>query len=232
MPRYPAVAGDFSKGDTSLARQAGLQKGDRIVSIDSVPVQFYDEMSPLIAAHKGGEVNMVVERNGSQLKLTSKVNEDGKIGIGFLSNEEYEKMGVLSVERKKYTLLQALPAGVLKAFDKLSFYIDQFRLILNPDTGAYKGIGGFKSMGSVFPAYWDWETFWNITAFFSIILAFMNLLPIPALDGGHVIFTLYEMITGRKPSQKVLEVAQVIGMVILFSLLIYANANDFLGWNK
>jgi regulator of sigma E protease len=232
MPRFPAIAGDFPKGDTSLARQAGLQKGDRIVSIDSVPVQFYDEMSPLIAAHKGGEVNLVVERNGSQLSITSNVNEDGKIGIGFLSNEEYEKMGVLSVERKKYTLFQALPAGVLKAFDKLSFYIDQFRLILNPDTGAYKGIGGFKSMGSVFPAHWDWETFWNITAFFSIILAFMNLLPIPALDGGHVIFTLYEMITGRKPSQKVLEVAQVIGMVILFSLLIYANANDFLGWNK
>jgi regulator of sigma E protease len=232
MPRFPAIVGDFPKGDTSLAKQAGLMKGDRVVSIDSIPVQFFDEMSPLISTHKGGEVKLVVDRNGTQLALTSKVNEDGKIGVGFLTNEEYEKMGVLSVERKKYSLLQAFPAGVAKAFDKLAFYVGQFRLILNPDTGAYKGIGGFKSMGSIFPAEWDWESFWNITAFFSIILAFMNLLPIPALDGGHVIFTLFEMITGKKPNQKVLEVAQVIGMIILFSLLIYANANDFLGWNK
>jgi regulator of sigma E protease len=110
--------------------------------------------------------------------------------------------------------------------------VDQFKLILNPDTGAYKGVGGFKSMGSIFPETWDWESFWNITAFFSIVLAFMNLLPIPALDGGHVLFTLVEMITKRKPSQKFLEYAQMAGMIILFGLLIYANANDFLGWNK
>lgn len=106
-------------------------------------------------------------------------------------------------------------------------------MILNPETGAYKGLGGFKTMASIFPSTeWDWEAFWKITAFFSIILAFMNLLPIPALDGGHVVFTLVEMITGRKPSDKFLEYAQIVGMVILFALLIYANGNDWFGWGR
>ena len=115
----------------------------------------------------------------------------------------------------------------------MKFYIDQFKKILSPKTGAYKGVGGFKAMGSVFSGYgWDWEHFWTITAFFSIVLAFMNLLPIPALDGGHVLFTLGEMITGRKPSEKFLEYAQIVGMVILFSLMLYANGNDWFGWGR
>jgi regulator of sigma E protease len=232
MPRFPAIVGDFSKGDTSYAFQAGLKKGDRIVSIEGATVEFYDEMIPLISSRKNGEVKILVEREGQQMDVISKVNGDGKVGISFLNNEEYEKMGLLKIEKKEYSLFASIPAGVAKAIDKLVFYVDQFRLILNPDTGAYKGIGGFKSMGSIFPSEWNWESFWNITAFFSIILAFMNLLPIPALDGGHVLFTLFEMITGKKPNQKVLEVAQVIGMILLFGLLIYANANDFLGWNK
>jgi regulator of sigma E protease len=118
------------------------------------------------------------------------------------------------------------------AGSQLKFYIDQFKKIFTPETGAYKGVGGFKSMGSIFPAKWDWESFWNITAFFSIVLAFMNLLPIPALDGGHVVFTLVEMITGRKPSQKFLEYAQIVGMVLLLGLMLYANGNDFFGWGK
>ena len=137
------------------------------------------------------------------------------------------------MDHKKYSLLAAFPAGVKLAGQKLSFYIDQFKKILSPSTGAYKGLGGFKAMASIFPKNsWNWEAFWNITAFFSIILAFMNLLPIPALDGGHVLFTLIEMITGRKPSDKFLEYAQVAGMIILFALLLYANGNDWFGWGK
>ena len=116
---------------------------------------------------------------------------------------------------------------------ELGFYIDQFKKILSPETGAYKGVGGFKSMGSVFSGNgWDWEHFWTITAFFSIVLAFMNLLPIPALDGGHVLFTLIEMITGRKPNDKFLEYAQIVGMVLLLGLMLYANGNDWFGWGK
>ena len=119
------------------------------------------------------------------------------------------------------------------AVDNLVFYIDQFKKILSPETGAYKGVGGFKSMGSIFPKQWgDWQAFWSITAFFSIILAFMNLLPIPALDGGHVVFTLYEMVTGRKPNDKFLEYAQIVGMIFLLGLMVYANGNDWFGWNR
>jgi regulator of sigma E protease len=129
--------------------------------------------------------------------------------------------------------MAALPAGVQKAGYELRDYIDQFKKILDPDTGAYKGVGGFKSMGSIFSgAGWDWESFWRITAFLSIVLAFMNLLPIPALDGGHVMFTLYEIITRRKPSDKFLEYAQVAGMALLLGLMLYANANDWLGWGR
>lgn len=232
LPRVPAIVGKFAKNDTSLAAKAGLKQGDIITAVDGISVQYFDEMSPVISAKKNGSVLLTVNRKGEQMVLTSAVNGEGKIGISILSNDEYAQLGALSIERKKYSLLAAFPAGVTKTFDKLGFYVNQFKLILNPDTGAYKGIGGFKSMGSIFPSEWDWEAFWNITAFFSIVLAFMNLLPIPALDGGHVLFTLVEIITKRKPSEKFLEYAQIVGMVILFGLLIYANANDFLGWNK
>jgi regulator of sigma E protease len=232
MPRVPAVVGKFSNKDTGFAKQAGLEEKDLIIAIDGTPIAFFDEMSPLISTKKNGTVLLTVKRGDAQMVLTSRVNSEGKIGLPVLSNEEYDKMGVLKIERKKYGFFASIPAGITKTFDKLGFYVDQFKLILNPDTGAYKGIGGFKSMGSIFPSEWDWESFWNITAFFSIVLAFMNLLPIPALDGGHVLFTLVEMITKRKPSQKFLEYAQMAGMIILFGLLIYANANDFLGWNK
>ena len=142
-------------------------------------------------------------------------------------------MGIYKFEVKKYGFFAAIPAGVKRAGKELQFYIDQFKKILSPETGAYKGVGGFKAMGSVFSGTeWDWEHFWTITAFFSIILAFMNLLPIPALDGGHVLFTLGEMITGRKPSEKFLEYAQVFGMIILLALMLYANGNDWFGWGK
>jgi regulator of sigma E protease len=161
------------------------------------------------------------------------VSSEGKIGFATIMGlEEYEKYGILKIESKKYGFFEAIPAGVMLAGSQLKFYIDQFKKIFTPETGAYKGVGGFKSMGSIFPAKWDWESFWNITAFFSIVLAFMNLLPIPALDGGHVVFTLVEMITGRKPSQKFLEYAQIVGMVLLLGLMLYANGNDFFGWGK
>ena len=125
-----------------------------------------------------------------------------------------------------FVTLKALYLSVLTVFHPVSSdYIDQFKLILSPETEAYKGVGGFRAMGNVFPGSWDWESFWTITAFFSIVLAFMNLLPIPALDGGHVLFTLIEMITGRKPNQKFLEYAQIVGMVLLLGLMLYANGN-------
>jgi regulator of sigma E protease len=150
-----------------------------------------------------------------------------------MNEDQADSLGILKQETKKYGFLASFPAGVQKTGKQLDFYIQQFKMILNPQTGAYKGLGGFKTMASIFPRTgWDWEAFWNITAFFSIILAFMNLLPIPALDGGHVLFTLIEMISGRKPSDKFLEYAQIAGMVILFALMLFANGNDWFGWGK
>ena len=231
--RIPAYVGEFDKKDTSYGKRAGLKELDKIVAIDSIPVNFYDEMSAILPLYKNKEVTLTVERNGQLQKIVSKVSSEGRIGIPFLETEQYDSLGVYNVVTEKYGFFAAFPAGVRKSGEKLQSYIDQFKLILNPKTGAYKGVGGFKSMGSIFPDQgWDWESFWNITAFLSIILAFMNLLPIPALDGGHVMFTLYEMISGRKPNEKFMEYAQVAGMILLLGLMLYANGNDWFGWNK
>ncbi|HEX7847787.1 MAG TPA: RIP metalloprotease RseP [Chitinophagaceae bacterium] len=230
--RVPAIVGEYEKKDTSYGKQAGLQAFDKIVSVDSVAVQFYDDISPILAKHKNGNVALSIDRGGKMVSLTSKVTADGRIGIPLLEDEQYDSLGVYDVIHTKYGLFAAFPAGVRKAGEKLQSYVDQFKLILNPETESYKAIGGFKAIGSVFPTYWSWEAFWNITAFLSIILAFMNLLPIPALDGGHVMFTLYEIVTRRKPNEKFLEYAQIVGMILLFGLMIYANGNDWFGWGR
>jgi regulator of sigma E protease len=231
VPRVPSVV---KETDSSMAAyQSGIRAGDYILSVNNQPAPFFDELKPAIEAQKNKVVQLAVKRGADSLQFSVPVNAEGKIGFAALNTiEDYEAYGVLKVINRKYGFFEAIPGGVRLAIDQLIFYIDQFKLIFQPETGAYKGVGGFKSMGSIFPATWDWERFWNITAFFSVILAFMNMLPIPALDGGHVVFTLGEMITGRKPSQKFLEVAQVIGMVLLLGLMLYANGNDFFGWGK
>jgi regulator of sigma E protease len=233
MPRIPAYIGEFGAKDTSNGKKAGLRELDKIISIDSLPVTYYDDMSTILAKKKNQQVNLQVVRKGSPMTLTAKVNDEGKIGLPILLFEQYDSLGVLKVETIKYGFWEAIPAGVGMAVDRLKNYIDQFKLIFQPETGAYKGLGGFKSMGSIFPTAWgEWEMFWKLTGFLSIILAFMNLLPIPALDGGHVVFTLAEMITGRKPSDKFLEYAQVVGMVLLLGLMLFANGNDWFGWGR
>ncbi|MBC7627889.1 RIP metalloprotease RseP [Ferruginibacter sp.] len=232
--RRNAIVGDLSDKmfDTMYAKKAGLQRMDKIISVDSVPVTFVDEMGKLVEKKRNDSVTIEVDRNGEKLALRSRVNSDGKIGLPWINLYEMDSLGLIKIDEKKYSLLEAFPAGVAKTWEKLSGYVDQFKKMANPKTGAYKGMGGFKTIGSVFPTPWDWESFWNITAFLSIVLAFMNLLPIPALDGGHVLFTLGEMITGRKPSEKFLEYAQVVGMVLLLSLMLFANGNDWFGWGR
>jgi regulator of sigma E protease len=230
--RIPSIVGAYDPKDTAFGKKAGLQEYDKIIAVDGKPVSFYDEMPTLFQQKKSATAQITVVRKNDTLQLTTKVDKEGRVGIPYLTPEQYAGLGVIKIEHESYTFFESFPAGVKKTFKKLGEYVDQFKLILNPDTGAIKGIGGFVSMGSIFSPGWDWQSFWNITALFSIILAFMNLLPIPALDGGHVLFTLIEMITGRKPNEKFLEYAQIVGMVILFSLLIYANGNDLFGWNK
>ena len=232
-PRIPVIISVLD--DTSVAYKAGLRKGDVILGIDTIQTKFYDEFAAFMKKQKKGDtISLTVKRNNEMLNITTVLINGGKIGFNPPgSHEEYDSLGIYKYEVKKYGFFAAFPAGVKRAGKELQFYIDQFKKILSPSTGAYKGVGGFKAMGSVFSGTeWDWEHFWTITAFFSIVLAFMNLLPIPALDGGHVLFTLGEMITGRKPSEKFLEYAQIVGMVILLALMLYANGNDWFGWGN
>ncbi|HEY5464799.1 MAG TPA: RIP metalloprotease RseP [Hanamia sp.] len=233
MPRTPLIVGSFEANENTPAKTAGLKEFDKIVKVDSTPVTYNDQLTSYLENKKGDTVTLSVIRNQQPLQLKVPVDKDGKIGIYSLTGTQYDSLGIFKLETKKYGFLASFPAGVMMTGDQLNSYIQQFKMILNPETGAYKGLGGFKTMASIFPSTgWDWEAFWKITAFFSIILAFMNLLPIPALDGGHVVFTLVEMITGRKPSDKFLEYAQIAGMIILFALLIYANGNDWFGWGR
>lgn len=234
MERIPPVVGEYDAADSALpGRKAGLQSMDKIVAVDSTSVAFYDDISSILSHKKNQTVTLKIERKGTILDKPVQVNADGKIGIPLLSVKQYDSLGAFKIETKKYSFFEALPAGVSMAMDKLGFYINQFKLILNPKTGAYKGLGGFKAIGSIFPTQWgEWEAFWRLTGFLSIILAFMNILPIPALDGGHVLFTLVEMITGRKPSDKFLEYAQIVGMVLLLGLMLFANFNDWFGYGR
>jgi len=232
-PRIPAIMGDFSKDDTSNAKKAGLQYWDRIVKVDSIPITYLDEAAAYFGTKKNSKVMLTVERKGSQISLPVQLDADGKMNPTGLSFKQYDSLGVLKIEHTDYGFFAAFPAGFRLAITSLNDYIEQFKLILSPSTEGYKAVGGFKAMGSVFSGTeWNWQRFWEMTAMFSIILAFMNLLPIPALDGGHVLFTLGEMVTGRKPNEKFLEYAQIAGMIVLLALMLYANGNDWFGWGK
>ena len=232
-PRMPAIVGSFEGVGKSNALDAGVKEGDIIKAVEGTPVTFFDEIGPLLRQTTTDSATLLIDRSGSEITIRSKMMEDKKLGIPYIHDlEKLKSMGILTIETKNYGFVESFPAGWHKTMDKLTAYIDQFRLILSPKTGAYKGLGGFKAIANAFPASWDWESFWNMTAFLSIVLAFMNLLPIPALDGGHVMFTLYEMITRRKPNEKFLEYAQMAGMIFLLLLMVYANANDWMGWGK
>lgn len=230
-PRFPAMV--YYVEDTSRAYKAGLRKNDVIVGIDSARFRFFDELSDILDSSKNKTVLLTVSRNGQEVSFTTQINSEGQIGfLPYRDPVQLDSLGWLKYEVTKYNFLPAFPAGVKMTFTELRDYVEQFKVILTPGTGGAKGIGGFKSMGSIFAPTWDWESFWRLTAMLSVILAFMNMLPIPGLDGGHVLFTLWEMITGRKPSDKFLEYAQLVGFVILIALMLYANGNDWFGWGK
>ena len=225
-PRVPTIIGSFTEG--SELQSSGFLIKDQIIGINGAPIKYYDSFKKEIENHKGSPVLIEIVRGGSRLNLTANVNEDGFLGFkaAIPSINQLEELGVCQTAYVNYSFFGSFPAGYNKAIKKLNSYIDQFALILSPSTGAYKGLGGFGAIGSMFPAKWNWEVFWNVTAFISIILAFMNILPIPALDGGHILFLLYEMVAGRPAPEKIIEYAQIIGVVLLLSLVAYANLND------
>lgn len=221
-PRIPYVVGAFT--DSSAAKTAGLREGDRIVGFNGHSLQFFDEYVDSIPVYAGQSVSLTAERDGERVLVDVQVPKHGKIGV--YPGGAYADF--FDIETKKYGFFESIPAGYNRAAGTLSNYIRQFKIIFDTETEAYKSVGGFLTIGNQFPSTWDWQYFWNFTAFLSIMLAFLNILPIPALDGGHVVFVLWEMITRRKPSEKVLEYAQMVGFVILLALLVFANGNDIL----
>lgn len=218
-PRFPFIVDEFLEG--SAGKAAGIQKNDVIVAVNGIENRFFDAIKREIVRQKNKNVNLTVFRNGQYKIVSVKVSEKGTIGV-----IPYPAGHYFSFAKKEYSFFEAIPAGIKKTGTSLGDYLNQFKLIFNKEVKGYESIGGFISFGKVFSPEWDWLKFWNLTAFFSVALAIMNILPIPALDGGHVLFLLYEVVTGRKPGDKFLEYAQTVGMFLLLGLLIYANVND------
>lgn len=204
---------------SASAVESGLKVGDQVVALNGQEAIGAQEITELLQQHKSDTVSLTVMRSGVANDLIVPINNDGKIGVMF-------KADVFQPRTRTFTFFEAIPAGVSLAFDTVADYWQQLKLIFQPKTKMYEELGGFIAIGNIFPAEWDWLRFWTMTAFLSVILAVMNILPIPGLDGGHALFTLWEMITGRKPSDKFLEIMQYIGFAILLVLLIYANGND------
>lgn len=230
-PRFPFVIANVP--DTSHNANSGLKEFDRIVGVNGVSFEYFDEYGSVVDSIRGQKAIFTIIRDNERKEIELLIDDAGMIGVEFAGNlSELSKLGYIELSVHNYTFFQSIPAGFRKAKTQLYEYIKQVGLIFNFKSGAHKGIGGFAAIGNLFPPSWDWHSFWEITAFLSLMLAFLNVLPIPALDGGHVTFLLYEMITGRKPGEKFLEYAQIVGMVLLLFLLVYANGNDLLRWIK
>ncbi len=217
-PRMPVVI-----AETMLhqgGEKAGLKEGDRMLAVNGVPTPTFTEFTTELSKYKGATITLKYLRDGKTMTASNvQVDSDGKLGIMLADMTK-----VYHTTTVQYNLLQSIPRGIELGWKQTVDYVKQLKIIFTPE-GA-KSIGSFGTIGSIFPSTWNWVGFWNITAFISIILAVMNLLPIPALDGGHVLFLIYEMITRRKPSLKFMEVAQMIGMGLIIALMVYALGND------
>jgi regulator of sigma E protease len=209
--------------DNSAAQAGGLEVGDVIIGINDIPTPYYQDFTKHIKQFSNQKVDIMVVRDFDTLALPMQLGEQAVIGAYLAPLSEY-----FTLETKEYTFWQAIPAGFSKTFSEISDYWKQLKLIFSPKTKAYESVGGFISIGKIFPDTWIWSMFWRLTAFLSIALAVMNILPIPALDGGHILFLLYEIITRRKPSDKFMEIAEYIGLAIVLALVIFANGNDII----
>jgi len=205
-----------------------LQPKDIIINLNGQSTKYFDEVTALLQNNKNKTIPATVLRNQKEEQVDLVVSKDGKLGVvvGSLGMSALEKLGYYKISTKKFSFLESIPVGLEKGKNQLVGYGKQLKMIFSPSTGAYKQVGGFKAIFDIFPSTWSWEMFWTITALLSIMLAVMNLLPIPALDGGHVLFLLYEIVSGKKPSDKFLENAQMVGFVLLITLLLFANGND------
>lgn len=215
--RVPVFVKQVMPGEP--AAKAGLQEGDRIIAVGDSLTPAYTEFVPALAAYGGKEVPLTLLRGNDTVMTVATPTPAGKLGFGLMG-----PIDVFRCDTTQYGFFQSIPIGIGNGTDMLTTYVGSLKHVFTKE-GA-ESIGGFGAIGNLFPAKWDWRTFWEMTAFLSIILAFMNIIPIPALDGGHVAFLLWEVVTRRKPSEKFMEYAQMVGMFLLLALLIYANSND------
>ena len=214
-PRVPMCVGDVV---SDTAKESGLLEGDIITGVNGERSYSAKTIFELIQSHKGESVELEVERADSVFTLTAPVSDEGR--VGFIVDS------ALPLRTQKYGFFESLPAGARLTGKVMENYWQQLKMIVKPKTEMYKSVGGFIAIGNIFPSEWDWRQFWYLTGFFSIILAIMNILPIPGLDGGHALFTFWEMVTGHKPSDRFLEIAQYVGLAIILFLLVFANGND------
>ena len=219
--RTPFVVKDFGPG--SRAKRAGMQIGDSVVSINGEPMACYTEITPKLSELSDSIATIGLWRDGQFTTVDVEVDSKGKIGVYLM-----DYCDLFECTHTDYTFWQAIPVGISYGWNQMVTYARSLRILFTKD--GYKGLGGFGTLGGLFPERWSWFSFWSITAFLALILAFMNVIPIPGLDGGHIVFTLWEIITRRKPSDKFLDVAQSVGMALLLLLLVVANGNDILRW--
>lgn len=220
--RIPFVVGAFA--EESPGKEAGLKEKDQIIGINDIEAPYFDQFKEAIADYKGMNISLKVLREGDTLAFPVNVTEQGMIGVAPVGQLDF----YFDLHQRDYTFFEAIPAGIVKTFNGIGSYWKQLKLLVRPETKAYESIGSFITIGSIFPSTWDWYVFWRLTAFLSIMLAILNILPIPALDGGHVLFLLYEIISGRKPSERFMEIAQMVGMIILLGLFVLAMGNDIM----
>ena len=217
---YPFVVSGFMEG--SINSGADLLPGDKVVAVDGEDMFIVQEIQEALAQHKGDSVTLTIDRAGALSQTGLAVDPEGKIQVML----EGDLTKFFHITRNKYKFFPAIPAGIRKACNYIGSYVKDLGLIFSPKTKAYKSVGSFITIGRIFPGTWDWQRVWSLTAMLSIMLAVLNIIPIPGLDGGHILFIFVEILTGRKPSDKFLEVAQTIGMILLLALMVLAFGND------
>ena len=216
-----------SVSDTSLNKNYDLQQGDMITSINGKETKYWDQVIQILNENMSRTVDVEIGRDNVIYNKVLNVDANGKLGIipgGTI--KDMTALGYVQIENKSYSFSESLIKGTENFISFFDSYLDQIVAIFNPSTGAYKGLGGFLAIGNIFPGTWDWQAFWGTTALLSIMLGVLNVLPIPMLDGGHAMFLIYEMISGRKPSDKFVEYVSIMGLILLLTLVLYANGND------
>ncbi len=218
-PGIPFIIKSIAKG--SAADSAQLQAGDRIIRINSMKYPYYNTCKQTMHNNRGSYVALTIARGTRQVETKLFIPKNGNTGITTKSSTEIYRFA-----SKSYRISEAIPAGLLMGYRETSNYIKQIKLLFHTETKAYKSLGGLISIGRLFPDYWDWYWFWVFTALFSLITGVINLIPIPLLDGGYALLIFIEMISGRQPKEKILHYARITGLIVLISLLVFANGND------